>query len=225
MEGDHSNSIGLELNPGDTPRDFSPAQRRVAIAIVVASLLAIAYLTLRPESGTAESSFWCFKCGDRAAIDVILNIFLFVPLGVGLGLYGLSIRRAALLALACTCLVETLQFWIPGRDASARDILANFIGGVLGFVLGRRWRVLAMPTRSAARVVASAAILAWLATQLLTAVALQLAPPPEPWWVQLRPDRDNYPSFFTGQVVGFSLGRFHMTESDQLEADTASEMR
>lgn len=213
------------MNSDNPAREVAPAQRRIAIAIIVASLLAIAFLTLRPESGRAESSFWCLRCGDRAAIDVILNVFLFVPLGVGLALYGLPFQRAVLLALACTCLVETLQFWIPGRDASARDILANSIGGVIGHLLGRDWRVLAVPDRSAARVVAAAAIGVWLAMQGLTALALQLAPPPEPWWAQLRPDRDNFPSFFTGRVLDFSLGRFHMPENDQIAADTVAEMR
>jgi len=72
-------------------------------------------------------------------VDFLLNILLFVPLGAGLGLYGVRLRRAVFFALTCTCLVEALQFFaVPGRYASFRDIMANFAGALIGYLLGRK---------------------------------------------------------------------------------------
>lgn len=193
--------------------------------MVLASLIAVAVLTLTPEPGTARLSFWCLKCGDQPATDLASNILLFIPFGVGLGLYGVRLRRAAFLALACTCLIETLQFFVvPGRYASLRDILANFAGGLAGYLVGRYWRVLAKPSYAAAHIIATSSIILWLATQLFTAWAMGISPPPEPWWAQLRPDHDGY-SIFTGGILELSVGTIQIRESDRLASDTTEAIR
>jgi hypothetical protein len=193
---------------------------------LVASLIAIAVLTLTPTEGTAEISFWCLKCGERRATDLLQNILLFVPLGVGLGFYGVRFRRAAFLALACTCLVEALQFFVvPGRYASFRDILANFAGALIGYALGRHWRILVVPNHGAARILATMSAIFWLGTQAFTAWALGISPPPEPWWAQLRPAHDEYPAVFTDQMVGVSVGSIQMRYSDELSSDDADAIR
>lgn len=206
-------------------REAGRTQRALAVAALIASLTAIATLTLTPVPGISTLSFWCLKCGERYAVDVALNVFLFVPLGVGLGLSGIGFRRAALIALACTCLIETLQFWIPGRDASVRDIMANFLGGMTGIALGRDWRVLARPNHRAARVVGAFALALWVLTQALTAWAMQISPPSEPWWSQRLPERDNYPAYFKGTLLEFSLGTVEMRENDELPSETTVELR
>jgi hypothetical protein len=214
------------LIPIATPGHVRPAHKTVAVALLAASLIAIAVLTLTPTEGTAEISFWCLKCGERRATELLQNILLFVPLGVGLGLYGARFRRAAFLALACTCLVEALQFFaVPGRYASFRDILANFAGALIGYALGRHWRILVVPDHGAARILATMSAVLWLGTQALTAWALGISPPPEPWWAQLRPAYDDYPAVFTDQIVGVSVGSIQIRYNDQLPSDDADAIR
>ena len=203
-----------------------PAPRPVAIALLLAGLLAIAIVTLTPTSDPERISFWCMKCGERPAVDLLLNILLFVPAGAGLGLYGVRFRRAVFLALLCTCLIEALQlFAVPGRYASFRDILANFAGGVIGYLVAYHWRVFADPGYRAARMVAAAGTVLWLGTQALTAWAMGISPPPEPWWVQLQPSHDRYPALFAGQILGLSVGSTQVRHSDQLPSADVETIR
>jgi hypothetical protein len=217
---DLSHHIKLTL-----PHD-RPVRRTVAIALLVATLIAIAVLTLTPTADSGRMSFWCLKCGERPAVDVLLNILLFVPVGVGLGLYGVRFRLAAFFALACTCLVEALQFFVvPGRYASFRDILTNCAGALIGYALGRHWRVLIAPNHGAARTLATMAAILWLATQTFTAWAMGISPPPEPWWAQLQPDHEEYPAIFTDKIVGLSVGSVQIDYSDQIPGDEADGIR
>ncbi|HEX6629047.1 MAG TPA: VanZ family protein [Gemmatimonadaceae bacterium] len=204
---------------------MSPTQRRLAIMWLVVSAIAIAVLTLTPEPGTNTISFWCLKCGTRRGVDVLLNILLFTPLGIGLGLYYVRPRTAALIALGSTCFIETAQFLIPGRDASLRDILMNFVGGVLGYYIGRYWRTALKPSRPAARILAVGATILWFATQLFSSWAMQIAPPRTPWWAQMRPERDDYPAYFKDKLVAMSLGSLSIEYSDELEDSTAEVLR
>ena len=80
-------------------------------------------------------------CGDYGGVDFMLNVALFLPLGVGLALQRLQATRAWLMILAATVVIESLQFAIiPGRDASLGDVIANATGGAIGLWLGRHWR-------------------------------------------------------------------------------------
>jgi hypothetical protein len=159
-------------------------------------------------------------------MDLLLNILLFVPLGAGLGLYGIRFRSAVFLALACTCLIEALQFFVvPGRYASSRDILANFAGALIGYLLGRHWRILVKPSCGAAGVLATAAVIVWVGTQALTAWAMGISPPPEPWWAQFRPSHDRYPALFTGRILGVSAGSIQIPYSDQLPSEDVDVIR
>jgi VanZ family protein len=207
-------------------RRLRPASRAVAAALLLASLIAVTVVTLTPAAGTEQISFWCLKCGERPAVDLLLNILLFVPLGAGLGLYGIRFRRAVFLALLCTCLVEALQFFVvPGRYASFRDILANSAGALTGYLLGRHWRILVEPNYRAARMLATGVAILWLGTQAFTAWAMEISPPPEPWWSQLRPKYDRYPAIFTGQILGLSVGSIQILYSDQLPSDDGDAIR
>jgi VanZ family protein len=203
----------------------SPTQRRLAILWLLVSAIAIVVLTLTPEPGTNTISFWCLKCGTRRAVDVLLNILLFTPLGIGLGLYHLRLRNAALIALASTCFIETAQFLTPGRDPSLRDILMNFVGGVAGYYIGRYWHTALRPSRAAARALAAAATITWFATQLFSAWAMQLAPPRTPWWAQRLPERDDYPAYFKDTLVAMSFGSLRIKYNDELEDSTAEALR
>jgi glycopeptide antibiotics resistance protein len=76
------------------------------------------------------------------AVDVLLNVLLFMPFGVSLTRRLTSRRRLPrLMSLAVvfgTCFtvsytIEVLQQFLPGRAPTLRDVLANSGGGVLGW--------------------------------------------------------------------------------------------
>jgi hypothetical protein len=188
------------------------------IAIASAGILAIAVLTLIPTDGAANIPFWCITCGDKAAVDLILNIPLFIPLGFGLGFAGLDRRRTMLLAVALTLTVEALQFTvIAGRYASVRDLMTNVLGAWLGWLLARHWRSFVLPEPRIARMLVACSACVWVGTQAGTAWMLASDPHPPPWWAQVIPHHFRFPAIFRGDIVAMSLGRRAILESDQLQ--------
>jgi VanZ family protein len=107
---------------------------------VVLGTLLVALLTLWPLPDQRVSSpAWCIVCDADHVPNLVLNVALFLPLGVGLGLRGVPRLAALLLMALLTAGVEALQFHVvAGRDASLGDVLANLVGGALGLRLGRR---------------------------------------------------------------------------------------
>lgn len=72
-------------------------------------------------------------------VGFALNLIMFVPLGYALG--RAARRRGATIvmaALAVSLSIEVAQVFLPGRHASAMDVLANTLGAYLGFRLSRR---------------------------------------------------------------------------------------
>jgi hypothetical protein len=108
----------------------------VAGAILVGATAAILVATLRPDF-SREAQDWtnCIVCGERGTADALVNSILFAPLGIGLRLAGLRIRRALLLGALFSALVELAQTVIPGRDPSLGDVLFNTVGTAVGFGL------------------------------------------------------------------------------------------
>jgi VanZ family protein len=194
-------------------------ERRFGRALLVASALFIAVLTLTPAREIdALPPFLCLTCGLRPVIDFLLNIFLFVPLGAAFCLMGWRRRRALLVALICTGAIEFLQWLIlPGRYPSLRDVLTNAFGALVGYQLAMNWRVLLVPRPGAARVLLTAAALVWVGIQTFGGWALQLDAPPTPWWLQLRPRHDRFPANFTGRVLNTDIGARSFRYSDQIE--------
>lgn len=104
---------------------------------LVASLLyclAILLVTLRPDARPeldAARRTFCLICGPTGTAEAILNIFLFVPLGVllvpVLGRFGSSAAGTLL-----SVVIELAQLGIPGRQASVADVLCNAAGAGLG---------------------------------------------------------------------------------------------
>jgi glycopeptide antibiotics resistance protein len=79
--------------------------------------------------------------------DTTLNILMFIPLGIGLGLLGRS-RRATLLivaALALPVAIETTQLLIPAieRGCQSADVFDNLTGLVIGLGIGALASILA----------------------------------------------------------------------------------
>jgi hypothetical protein len=149
--------------------------RRARALAVVAACAAIAAATLTPQQPLARLSPWWLPftgAGDGA--DALLNVVLFVPLGLALALAGARRGRAVLVALLVTATVELLQaFVIPGRQASVGDVMTNTLGGWAGHVLhdvvAAGWRARA----AAARRFAIASAAAWLAATVGGAALLR----------------------------------------------------
>jgi glycopeptide antibiotics resistance protein len=81
-------------------------------------------------------------------VESAANILLFIPLGLALGLRGMSKTKTALFALALTAVVEAAQLLVvSGRTASVDDVFLNTLGAVLGHLLLTRMQANRLPPR------------------------------------------------------------------------------
>jgi hypothetical protein len=160
--------------------------QRVGRAVIAVGWLVIALLTLVPtgdNAAAAGGSPWCIACGPGWGADALANILLFVPLGLGFSLAGVRLRHALLAVALTTLTVEVLQFsLVAGRDASLADLLANFTGGTVGFLLGRARAHIVRPRPALAAALALLWSALWLAGTAATAWALAPSLPQSPWF-------------------------------------------
>lgn len=174
-------------------------------AIFLAALLFIGLMTLKPTPEltglAARTPVWCLVCGDLGAIDVLMNILLFIPVGVGLRLMGWPLPRAAATALALSLVIEVLQMTaIPGRDASLSDLLTNTSGAVLGHWLAHHHRIWLLPAPIAGKRLFLASMSGWLAVTLLTAYGLAPVASDRPLYGQIAAQLDHL-KYFSGEVL------------------------
>jgi len=151
-----------------------------------ASLLAIMALTLRPSSASVGSlPSTCVLCGERGLVDLVLNVVLFLPIGVALSRFGVRPLQAVGMALVLSGIIELLQHVIPGRAPTWRDVVMNGIGAGLGALVARDLRDWLRAGRSNAWVTAAAALpaLATVLTGLLLAPSVKTGQ----WYGQLAP--------------------------------------
>ncbi len=82
----------------------------------------------------ARLRWYCVVCGDSGVADVVLNILLFLPLGMLLRTNGWSVRRTVAFATTLSVAIEVSQgLFLVGRDASLGDVLTNSSGALLGW--------------------------------------------------------------------------------------------
>jgi VanZ family protein len=170
----------------------APAGRRARAAgavLALASVLAIASLTLFPTGDESAGPTLCLLCGDRGLADAVLNVVMFVPLGLGLALAGAALPGAALFGAVFTLGIEFLQALIPGRDASVSDLVFNTLGCVVGAALVRSAPAWIAPPPARRRLLLAAGVAGPLA--LLLAAGLMLGP---------RPSRDTYAGQWTAEL-------------------------
>lgn len=144
-------------------------------------------------------------CGDTSVLDAILNVLLFIPLGMGLRLAGLSRRRAFAIGLVTTITVELLQLGIPGRDSSLGDIFTNSFGGLIGIVGADIWRVIILPSRREAVRVAAGWVLIWLVVLCGSAELAHISLPQTTAWGVWEPELLHH-DYFPGKVHGATAG-------------------
>ena len=89
-----------------------------------------------------------FRLTPSSFYDFPRNVLLFMPFGFGLTAIfdrrRWPVRRISLLILlasfSLTLLVESLQFFLPGRTPNLSDLLANSLGGLAGLGFYYLWR-------------------------------------------------------------------------------------
>jgi protein-tyrosine-phosphatase/glycopeptide antibiotics resistance protein len=122
-----------------------------ALALVVAVTLtplggapdgavAVPQLPAHPVPVAPASGLWRWPWQWWPVDERTLNVALFVPLGVGVGLVGRRRLRGVLLlvALMLPLVVEGTQYLVGplNRDADWRDVVDNVTGMVIGLVIG-----------------------------------------------------------------------------------------
>lgn len=119
------------------------------LAIFVVYLLALAYITLLSRSTAGDHTISLFRIDmlSRAVQThsleplkhIFLNIALFMPLGFLLPCIDPEvlggIASPLLLSLKLTILIETTQMMLNLGQADLTDIVANVLGGVLGYLV------------------------------------------------------------------------------------------
>lgn len=147
-------------------------QQRAGGIVTVFGILLIVGLTLVPAGHHLLRPSLCLFCGRLSGTDAVLNVLLFAPVGLGLGILGMRPVRALGLMLLLTMSIEFLQLTIiPGREASLRDILTNVVGGAAGLALGRRLPVVLVPGLRQAAALLVVWSTGWLSIQTLGSLA------------------------------------------------------
>jgi glycopeptide antibiotics resistance protein len=127
-----------------------PAARSWSNRILIAALAGILFLTLYPfefslhtNLAPGTSPFFLGQANKRGGVlDVILNIFLFMPFGFALAAKlrakGKSWPAAFFFTWIAGALlsygIEFLQIYIPARDSGWEDVFTNSTGAAIGFL-------------------------------------------------------------------------------------------
>ncbi len=181
-------------------------RERILIALATLPILLITLFPRDDPSIPLHSWGLCLACGDFGGVDFLLNVALFGPLGLALHHGDLSLRRTAAVALGLTLGIEVFQFlFLPGRFAALGDLVANTSGGILGWILGRTWPLIATPAPAIARRLAvitlsGVALIFWV-----TGWLLQPSLPVSTWFGQWRPALGQFDQFM-GSVDSARLG-------------------
>lgn len=131
-------------------------RRRLVVGITVGILV----VTLTPTGSRAGQEFsFCLGCGWRWLSDGLLNVGLFVPLGMAAGWQARSFWRVLLAGALLSTLIELAQTIVPGRDPQLADIMFNTVGAGCGAIIGYRPRTWLVPsTRAAVRFLVGAIV-------------------------------------------------------------------
>ena len=123
---------------------FYKYMRIIGTVMAVIAVTAILYVTVltRSESG-AGADFIPFSSFERAKIQpemyrsMLMNVFLFVPLGLSLpfvfgGKTGKRILLTFLVGLLLSVTVEAIQFFAHLGMAETDDVICNTVGTAIG---------------------------------------------------------------------------------------------
>jgi VanZ family protein len=181
------------------------------LTVVAAACIGIATL---PPTSSPPPPFrpFCVACGDLGVTDVVLNVLLFFPLGVGLGLAGVRRRTAIVGVVGATVLIELLQLIVPGRDPNISDVLANSLGGMLGFFLATHWRAVVRPSPRLDRWLLGSWSIAWLGLTAISSYALVPSPSRSQYYGLIARDLGTTLPAFPGAVLNPRIDTITITD-------------
>jgi hypothetical protein len=188
--------------------------------IVLLGFGAIAVATLRPGPEAMVTSRWtCLVCGPFGGADVLANVLLFLPYGIGLGLVGGRWGRALVLVVATTCMIELFQYRVlVGREGTISDVITNSIGGALGIAMGAHWRALILPRARASGMLGISAAIIWILVLGAAGRAMTPSYRPAGAEVVIAPSFPPSPRF-AGRVSGARIGGVAVTSGARLPND------
>ena len=120
----------------------------LALWVVGVCVGVIVYTSLQPFTGWVAPeppvTYFLWHWRQRwTASDAVFNVVAYVPLGAALVIacparWSRKVKLALAIALAAAVSIstETAQMWLPTRDASVLDTLANMIGTLAGALVG-----------------------------------------------------------------------------------------
>jgi hypothetical protein len=199
----------------------SKPRRGPATVLVAVSLALVGLMTLGPTEAVVDTPVLCIICGSLGGVDFILNVILFVPLGLSLQWTTGRWRTSAIVGMTTTLVIEGLQWRIiTGRDASLGDLLANTLGTLLGVWIATavfRWlNATGVSARRYAEAWGSAAVVVIIVSVWL----LQPVVPRNPQWVQWTPVRLNTEPF-KGHLISVELKTRTIYRVESVQASEA----
>ncbi|MDZ7781376.1 MAG: VanZ family protein [Gemmatimonadota bacterium] len=132
-----------------------------------------------------EPFMWCLLCGDRGGADLLLNVAMFVPLGL-LAARRLGVWRTFLLGAGLSAGIEMAQLFLPGRFSTLADLVANGSGALAGALLYTLLAALGRGARPGPAVGTAAAVVAG-GLVLLGGWLVAPSPTDEAYWGQWTP--------------------------------------
>jgi glycopeptide antibiotics resistance protein len=123
--------------------------RALVIVALGVWLAATGYMTIRPrpERAARLNLIPFVGIGHDTAFDVLVNIGIFIPLGLLLAALGWRALVAVGLALAISLSIETTQYITNfGRTADIDDVITDTLGASIGWVIA--WAIAKPRTRA-----------------------------------------------------------------------------
>lgn len=199
------------------------------MAASIFTALAIAWATLTPDAGTPDVDHGCLICGSLGGVDAVLNVLLFVPLGIALALAQVRGRTAVgAMSLFSVCIELMQATVIAGRFGTLADVITNSLGGLLGFLAGTHGLRLLRPSPIAARFLALGWMILWTAGQGVVAYALIPVTTDDAYFARIRRPHRDTGTQFPGTVHDARIGPARLRNgpvdgSDQVRALYASQ--
>lgn len=127
-------------------RKMTNWKRGVFIIFLIEYLFLLFYITIIKREPTSDIQvewmpLWSyFVRGERLpniVLEVILNVFLFIPFGVLMGIRRFSLKCTMLYSFCLSVVIELIQLITKRGLCETDDVIHNLLGTVLGFGIVR----------------------------------------------------------------------------------------